>query len=174
MTIPFVTNCQRSTKKILRSSTRLAIFCVSGLIAFLWSIQFIVSVPLSVITHEIRRSWPIVDYPMYRIPHFEGDKIPRLAVVGIRDNTEEIDIRPEDIGGGYWHFQVFVRAVASPDEDVIRDMVRMYETRHNVRLAALRVENRPLLWKSTKVEGVPVEILRTYPLSAALHNSTIP
>ena len=36
---------------------------------------------------------------MYSDPHFEGDEIPRLAVVGIRDNAEEIDIRPEDIGG---------------------------------------------------------------------------
>jgi hypothetical protein len=117
--------------------------------------------------HGIRQSWPIVDYPMYSEPHFEGDEIPRMAVVGIRDNGDEIDIHPEDIGGSYWDFQVFVRAVRGADEDVIRDMVRVYETRHNVHLAALRVENRPLLWKNAQVEAAPIEILRTYPLNAA-------
>jgi NADH:ubiquinone oxidoreductase subunit D len=111
---------------------------------------------------------------MYSAPHFEGDEIARMAVVGIRDSGEEIDIRPEDIGGGYWYFQVFARAVARTDDAVIRDMVRMYEIRHNVQLAALRVENRPLLWKGAQVEAAPIEILRTYPLSAAQDNSTIP
>jgi hypothetical protein len=174
MTAPSVTNRRGSSKKGLRSIRRFAIYGVSGLIVFIWSSQFIVSVPLYLITDGIRQSWPIVDYPMYSNPHFEGDKIPRMAVVGIRDNADEIDIRPEDIGGGYWHFQVFARAVTRVDEEVIRDIVRTYETRHNVRLAALRVENRPLLWKNTQVEAAPIEILRTYPLDTAQHNPTIP
>ena len=110
---------------------------------------------------------------MYSGPHFEGDKITRIAVVGIRDNAEEIDIAAEDIGGGYWHLQIFARAVMRAEEDVIRDMVRIYETRHNVRLTALRVVNRPLLWKSAQVEAAPIEVLRTYPLTAAAqYNST--
>jgi hypothetical protein len=133
-----------------------------------------VSVPLCLITHGIKQSWPIVDYPMYSDPHFHGDEIPRMAVVGICDNAEEIDIRPEEIGGGYWHFQVFAKAVMRGDEAVIRDMVQTYETRHNVHLEALRVENRPLLWKSAQVEPAPIEILRTYPLSTAQYNSTNP
>src|SRR5438270_14074377 len=106
MTSPTVTNHGGSTTKTLRLIRRFPIPCVSVLIAFIWSIQFIISVPLSVITHEIKRSWPIVDYPMYSGPHFVGDEIPRMAVVGIRDNAAEIDIWPEDIGGGYWHFQI--------------------------------------------------------------------
>jgi hypothetical protein len=163
--------CRRRTPHLIR---RLAIYYVSGVIAFVWSIQFIVSVPLSLIAHDIRRGWPIVDYPMYSAPHYEGDKIPRMAVVAIRHNAEEIDIRAEDIPGGYWHFQIFARAVIDADEEVVRDIVRMYETRHNVRLAALRVENRPLLWKSAQVESAPIKILRTYPLSPAQHNSTTP
>ncbi len=149
---------------------RFAIPCVSGLIASIWSLQFIVSVPLSVITNGIRRTWPIVDYPMYSMPHFQGEKIPRLAVVGIRENSEEVDILPEDIGGGYWHFQIFATAVKRADEDVIRDIVQMYETGHNVRLTAIRLENRPLVWKSTRVEAAPIEILRTFPLRLTQHN----
>jgi hypothetical protein len=111
---------------------------------------------------------------MYSAPHFEGEEIPRTAVVGICDNAEEIDICPEDIGGGYWYFQVFAKAVMRGDEGVIRDMVQTYETRHNVHLEALRVENRPLLWKSAQVEPAPIEILRSYPLSTAQYNSTHP
>jgi len=111
---------------------------------------------------------------MYDKPHFLGDEIPRMAVVGIRENAEEIDIRPEDIGGGYWHYQVFAKAVARPDKSVIQDIVRSYEARHHVRLAALRVENRPLLWNSTQVAAGPTEILRTYPLVREQRNSDLP
>jgi hypothetical protein len=178
MTTPRVTNHRRSTKKALRLIRRFAIPCVSLLIAFIWSAQFIVSVVFVVfargLAFYLKRTWPIVDYPMYSGSHFEGDEIPRMAVVGIRDNAEEIDFRPEDIGAGYWHFQVFARAVTRADEDVIRDIVRTYEARHNLRLTALRVENRPLLWKSGQVEAAPVKILRTYSLNTLRHNSTSP
>jgi hypothetical protein len=174
MAAPSMTNRKGSATKALRLIKRFVIPCVSVVIIFIWSSQFLVSVPLSMITHEIKRSWPIVDYPMYSGPHFAGDKIPRMAVVGICDNAKEIDIRQEDVGGGYWYFQVFAKAVMRGDEAVIRDMVRIYESRHNVRLATLRVENRPLLWKSTQVESAPTEILRTYPLLSTQHNSDLP
>ena len=174
MTSSPVANRQVSTKKALWLIRRFAIPCVSGLIAFIWSVQFMVSVPLCLVVHDVRRSWPMVDYPMYSMPHFEGDKIPHMAIVGIRGNGEEINILPEDVGGGYWHFQIFARALIRGDEDVIQDMVRMYEAHHNVRLAALRVENRPLLWKSAQVKAAPVEILRTYPLNSVQHNSKTP
>ncbi len=111
---------------------------------------------------------------MYSMPHFEGDKIPCMAIVGIRDNADEIDIRPEDIGGGYWHFQIFANAVMRADKDVIRDVVHLYEKGHNTRLTALRVENRPLLWKNTRAETAPIEILRNYPLDTAQSNSKDP
>jgi hypothetical protein len=153
--------------RVLQLSRKVAIPCLSVLIALIWSVQFIVSVPLSLMAHDIQRSWPIVNYPMYSEPHFKGDKIPRLAVVGICRNGDEIDIRPEDIGGGYWYFQVFARAAKRADEDIMRDMVRMYETRHNVHLSELRVENRPLLWNNGKVEAAPIEILRSSRLDAA-------
>jgi hypothetical protein len=161
-----VDNGRGPTSSTPRFRRRFAILCVSLLIAFIWSAQFIVSIPLSLLAHGIKRSWPIMDYPMYSEPHFEGDEIGRLAVVGIHDNGEEIDIHPEDIGGGYWYFQVFARAVTRADEAVIRDTVRAYEARYNIHLTALRVENRPLLWKSAQVNAAPVEVLRTYPLTA--------
>ena len=153
---------------------RLAIPALSGVIALIWLSQFTVSVPLHLIARGLRRSWPIIDYPMYSGPHFEGDQISRLAVVGIRDNAEEIDILPEDIGGGYCHFKIFATAVKHADKEVIQDVVRMYEARRNVRLAAIRVENRPLLWKSKQVEAVPTEVLRTYPLNNTEEKSPIP
>jgi hypothetical protein len=68
---------------------------------------------------------------MYSRSHFEGDRIARLAVVGIRDNAEEIDILPDDIGGGYWHFQILTTAVRRADKEVTQDVVRMYEARRN-------------------------------------------
>ena len=151
-----------------------AVPCVSVLIALIWGIQIVVSVPLSLITNGLRQSWPVVDYPMYSVPHFEGEEIPRLAVVGIRDNSEEIDILPQDIGGGYWHFEIFAKAVRHARKEVIQDVVRMYEARHHVHLVALRVENRPLRWSNAEVEAAPIKVLRNYPLNAAPHDQTVP
>jgi hypothetical protein len=165
MTTSSVTNGRGSTKRTQRFLGRLAIFCVSLVITLIWSTQFIVSLPLALLAQGIKRSWPIIDYPMYNEPHFVGDKIPRMAVVGVLENAQEIDIGPEDIGGGYWYYQVFAKAMRRGDEDVIWDMARAYEARHNIRLAALRVENRPLVWNSTKVAAAPTEILRAYPLT---------
>ena len=78
----------RSPKTIARGWNRLAIPALSGVIALIWLSLFTVSVPLYLIANGLRRSWPIIDYPMYSPSHFEGDRIARLAVVGIRDNAD--------------------------------------------------------------------------------------
>lgn len=174
MTTRRTTNSRGSPKRALRLIRGFAIPWVSGLIALIWWIQLIVSIPLSVLAHGIRRSWPIIDYPMYSAPHFEGEEIPRMTVVGISESADEVDIEPEDVGGGYWHFQIFVSAVRRGDERIIRDMVRRYETRHRVRLAALRVENRPLRWTNARVEAAPVEVLESLQLDSLRHNQPIP
>lgn len=139
-----------------------AIPCLSALIALIWSTQFIVSVPFSVLPHGIRQSWPILDYPMYSMAHFEGDLIPQRAMVGTCDNGKEVAIQQEDLGGGYWHFQVLAKAVERADQKVIRDIVRIYESRHNLRLAALRVEDRPLMWRNDRLEPAPTKVLREF------------
>jgi hypothetical protein len=174
MTESSVTYSRGSTRRNSGGFTKPAILCVSALIAFIWSAQFIVSLPLSLFARGVKRSWPIVDYPMYSEPHFLGDEIPRLQVVGISQNGQEIDIGPDDIGGGYWYYQVFARAVARADKDVIRDVIRTYEARHNVRLTAIRVEDRPLLWKAAEVAAGPAKVLRTYPLISGQHSSDLP
>ena len=110
---------------------------------------------------------------MYSVPHFQGEEIPRLAVVGIGDNSEEIDVLPEDIGG-YWHFQIFANAVRHANKEVVQDVVRTYEARHKVRLVALRVENRPLRWNNVEVQAAPTEVLRNYRLDTAEHSETVP
>ena len=151
-----------------------AIPCVSLVIAFIWAVQFVVSVPLSVIAPEIKRSWPIVGYPMYSGAHFAGEEIPRLAVVGITDNSEEMDVLSEDVGGGYWHFQIFANAVRHSNKEIVQDVVRTYEARHKVRLVALRVENRPLRWNNVEVQAATTQVLWNYRLDTAEHNERVP
>ena len=133
-----------------------------------------VSIPLSLVTGGLRQSWPIVDYPMYSVPHFAGEEIPRLAVVGIRDNSEEIDVLPEEVGGGYWHFQIFANAVRHSNKEIVQDVVRTYEARHKVRLVALRVKNCPLRWNNIEGEAAPTQVLRSYRLDTAAHNEPVP
>ena len=43
-------------------------------------------------------SWPFLDYPMYKIPYFEGSEIPLYRVVGILPDSTEVTIRRNDLG----------------------------------------------------------------------------
>jgi hypothetical protein len=53
-------------------------------------------------------------------------------------------------------------------------VVRTYETRHKVRLVALRVEDRPLRWNNVEVEAAPTKVLRNYRMNTAEHSETVP
>ena len=161
-------------RRVHRLITSFAIPCVSLVIAFIWAAQFVVSVPFSVIAPRIKRSWPIVDYPMYSSAHFAKEEIPRLAVVGITDKSQEMDVLSEDVGGGYWHFQIFANALEHSNKEVVQDVVRAYEARHKVRLIALRLENRPLRWNNGKIQGATTQVLQNYRLDAAEPNERVP
>jgi hypothetical protein len=157
----------RGRRRDGRRIRRWAIPGISAMIAFVWVFQFVVSIPLFPFANRLRRSWPFLDYPMYSWPHYDGDTISRFAVVGIQADGEELQIRPEDLGIGYWHFQIFVRAIRGADHATVRGMAQLYETRQNVRLARLRVENRPLVFSNSNLMQAPIETIVEYPLDPA-------
>lgn len=146
----------------------------SALIIFILVAQLIVSIPLYPLANHLRRTWPFLDYPMYSPPHYEGDAIPRPTLVGITSEARELEIRPEDLGVGYWQYIVYLRAVQQADHATVRAMVRSYQVRQNVHLSALRLENRRLLLANGKVIPAPVEIVVDSPLDPAPEDEVHP
>ena len=108
------------------------------------------------------RLWPFVDYPMYSKAKYEGNPIHRLRVIGVLDDSTEIQILAEDLGMGHWHFQGFIRALrrgTPPDE--IRWFVDSYHQRTERTLRSLRLENHPLAFSREGVAPAPKVVVAT-------------
>ncbi len=101
---------------------------------------------------------------MYSVPHYLGDNISRLMVVGIREDSTPIDISPDDLAIDYWHYQVLARAIQRKDAPLIRDLLLRYEARRNVTLTAVRLEDRPIRWTPTIAKPAPVQVMAEYTL----------
>lgn len=91
--------------------------------------------------------WPFLDYPMYSTAHYEGEGIPRYRVVGTTADGREMEIDRETLGTDFWIFRnAFLFSFRYPGmRDELPPGVELFETRHGVRLIAVRLENRPLV-----------------------------
>jgi hypothetical protein len=103
--------------------------------------------------------WPFVDYPMYSRPHYEGEPIPQVRIVGTLDDGTEVWIRPGDVGLDSWHFKIhLVRGLDTNNAARVRELVHLYEARHNGRLIGLRLENHPLILSRDGIRPGPPEV----------------
>lgn len=89
--------------------------------------------------------WPFIDYPMYFVPHYEGEKIPQLKVVGTLVDGTNVEIQAEDLHLTFWLYQDFLQAVDQGDPEVLHNYVELYQNYHGVELASLRLENNPIV-----------------------------
>jgi hypothetical protein len=103
--------------------------------------------------------WPFVDYPMYSRPHYEGEPIAQFRISGTLEDGTEVWIKPGDVGLDAWHFSIhFVRGLGSNDAARVKDLVRLYQARHNRRLVGLRLENHPLILSRDGIRPGPPEV----------------
>lgn len=52
-----------------------------------------------------KRSWPIIAYPMYRTPHFEGDRLDHdWTTLAIFDDGSQVEVERKDLGMPFWIF----------------------------------------------------------------------
>lgn len=98
--------------------------------------------------------WPILDYPMYARPNYEGDEVVREFVVGVRPDSTLVRIAPEGFGLGtvtdedrtpFWlYMDGPVRALYEGDEEQARRYRDAYVRRHGGELIALQLRARPV------------------------------
>jgi hypothetical protein len=108
------------------------------------------------------RLWPFVDYPMFSQQRQEGDIIPNYRVFGIFDDLAEVQIGPDELGIGYWHFTAFVYALREDrNSETLRAFINLYETRANRKLSSLRLENHPWIFLPEGLNPGRVEVVAT-------------
>ena len=110
--------------------------------------------------------WPFLDYPMYSIPHHDGDALDRYFVFGTLKDSAEVPIFPEDLGLHFWQFygqsqqRSVVAALLHENSNLIKTYVELYQSRHNKRLLGLRLENHPLILSREAVNPGPRQVLK--------------
>lgn len=100
--------------------------------------------------------WPFLGYPMYRIPHYEGDRLSRYRMFGILADSSEVAVTPSNLGTSFWTFRRFAFALQNRDQQEIEVLADLYEQRHGRRPMAFRLEDHPLVLRHSGVtEGQP-------------------
>ena len=154
-------------RQVRRSIRRGAIPVLSPIIVSILITQSAISLLWYPIKLRLRKPWPFLDYPMYSIPHYEGERISHIVVIGLRDELGEVPIKPEDLGIDRWHFRFYIEALLGDDLTIIREFVQRYEMRQGTHLSGVRVEDRgPLLSKNGFVPASP-QILANHSLVAS-------
>jgi hypothetical protein len=115
--------------------------------------------------------WPIIDYAIYHIPHYEGEKLDQPLLFGILEDFTEVQIFPEDLGlpSTRWAYREgLVSALDQATDEAVRKYVESYERRRFKKLIALRLENRPLVLSKIGLNPGQAEVLQTIHLSSLL------
>jgi hypothetical protein len=139
-----------------------AIPVLSGLIAGVLLAQIAASLLLFPVAHHLRKTWPFLDYPMYSRPHYEGDRVSKVMVLGIREDGSEVPVTAAALGLGEWHFHIFVKAVLSERRQVVEGLLDRYEKHEKVKLQGLRVVDRGQLFTRQGLEPAPERILGAF------------
>jgi hypothetical protein len=108
--------------------------------------------------------FPFLDYPMYKEPHYKGEKIQDVHLYGVLDDSTEVEILPEDLRMNLWMFQLFLFAIDQDNIEEINFYTNLYEEMHKADLVGLRLENHPyVLADEGLVQGAP-EVIKVYSL----------
>ena len=107
--------------------------------------------------------WPFINYPMYKTPHFDGDRLNvRILLYANLDNGEIVEIRPKDVGFRYFQFFYHARCIAEHPPKVCKEpaiyakrLADRYAIRSDNRILALTTKSYPA--KITRNGAAPME-----------------
>ena len=139
----------------------LAVLFVQAVVAFNWD--------RAVFRAQHRKGyyWPFLDYPMYKGAHYAGEEFDRHKIIGVWLDGREAEIVPEDFGLNFWKFEKGpVRVLEAGDRRALEPFLAAYARRHEVRPAALRLENHPWVLGPRGVERAAARTLATLTLAS--------
>lgn len=137
---------------------------VSTVIVVVLTTQVVVSLVLFPFVNHLRKTWPFLDFPMYSTAHYDGDRISRRSVLGIRPDGSEVEISGSDFGIGAWDFRQFTNALERNNHEIVLSFVHSYESTRNELLSEIRFVDRGQIFRRTGVEPATEIVLITYVL----------
>lgn len=103
--------------------------------------------------------WPFMDYPMYDQSHYAGEKIDQVHVIGLLDDSTEVEINYRDFGlNSLFKMELVVRALVEHDLEQLAVYIKTYDDTHPGRLAGLRLENSPLVLTKEGTKAAQAEV----------------
>ena len=106
--------------------------------------------------------WPFTDYPMYSWAHNSGEKIDRYGVFGVLEDGTEVFISPEDLRLNFWEYLWgIVDAIQKNKRDKLDRFLALDAKFNGRKLAAVRLESRPVLFTAHSAEEQPAITVRT-------------
>ena len=88
--------------------------------------------------------WPIIDYPMYDLPHVEGDHVNATYLVDATlDDGKVVRITKESLGLSIWNFQILARSLGQGEPSSVKQLQQLFPTGDH--LVEVRVRNLPVV-----------------------------
>jgi hypothetical protein len=109
-----------------------------------------------------RRAWPMAQYGMYKLAHFEGDRIqdnPTTWAV-LRD-ASRVEIKPSDLAMDFWiYFHNVVQPIRRGEVDHLAGLVQRYCEKFDNQVIKLEVQDSGIaIGRDGPVEGLPRQVL---------------
>ena len=135
---------------------RLTHHAISGVIVVILGTQTFVS-----IVGLGGAGWPIIHYPMYSGPKYEGARLNHgSAVSAVLEDSSEIDIDPDEMHIGFWdfHYQIS-QPIIDNAQDVLTPAMRDLCRRWDNKIVALKARDLGVaITRQGVIELPPIEL----------------
>ena len=114
-----------------------------------------------------RWGWPFVAYPMYKWPHYEGERFDHdLTAYLVMDDASERVITGEDVGLPFWIFEKRLwNPIRSGSPEHLQPFLEGVCPKFDNRIVAVRLEDKGMaLGRSGIVEKLPPGVVGSLPV----------
>lgn len=110
---------------------------------------------------SMNHTFPIMNYPMFSGPHYDGDRLDDYFVHAVLPDGSEALVTPEDVGMEFWTFRVNVvtEIIEAEDTRPLRPIADIICARHDVGEVTLRASDIGVfISRNGAVQGEPMEV----------------
>jgi hypothetical protein len=120
------------------------------------------------------RLYPIIDYPMYALAHYDGERVTgRWLLRGVLENGGEIDITEQSLHLSVWDFVGLTEPIVSGAPNApethraIQELVAVVRAREPraAEFKTLRIDSYPMRVTRHGPETIPSETVLSIPMS---------
>ncbi len=106
------------------------------------------------------KMWPFLTYPMYEHARHEGDTVSVYQGYAILDDSNIVEVTPEDLGLSFWKFELnFVTAIRRQECDNALQYAEVVSALHSDEVRALGLRREPwIVLRDGPVKGELMDV----------------